>query len=318
MDTRAARPEFLVAGVAKCGTTSVHQYLAQHPGVFVPQAKESFFFVSDVYKRIPAEDPHGQTIRGRTIGRFEEYLDLFAGRGGARVAGEVATFYAYHHASAIPRIRECLGDAAILILLRNPVERAHSAYWHFRGYGLEKLSFEEALDAEDTRMRRGWYTMWYYRHAGLYAAQVKAFRGAFSRVKVCLADDLERDGAGLMRDVYGFLGADASFRPDVSLKYMVSGSPRSAALNKLVSPPEGIKRWLRPLVRRLTPEAWRHRLRSQVRMRNLAKPAMEEATRRRLCSFYASDVAELGALLNRDVSHWLAHDSAAGGKRGKG
>lgn len=298
-------PNFLVAGVAKAGTTSLYEYLVQHPDVYVPDIKESFFFTSDIYRNLPDADPHAAAIRKRTIYTFDDYLALFSNGAAAGAIGEVGTFYTYHHATTIPLIRERLGDVSILIMLRNPVDRAYSAYCHFRGYELETLSFEDALSAEAARIQDNWYTMWHYRQAGLYHDQVKAFTEAFSRVKVCFSEDFRQDAEGVMRDVYAFLGVDNSFKPDVSVNFMVSGQPRSSTLDKLVAPPAGVKRLLRPVVQRIIPEQWRHRFRSKVRMANMVKPVMHPETRAGLVEFYRDDVAKLGDMVGRDLGHWV-------------
>ncbi len=294
-------PNFLVAGAAKCGTTSLFRYLAQHPDVFVPAEKETFHFLAPLYARIPDADPHGAVIRGRTVADGAAYAALFAGAGGCRAVGEVATFYAYHHDTAIPAIRRELGDARILLVLRHPVERAYSAWNHFRGYGLEPLDFEGGLAAESRRRAEGWYSMWHYAAAGRYAGQVRAFRAAFPEVLVLLQDDLLHGAADAMRRVFAFLGVDDRFRPDVTLKYMVSGRPRRPWLGPAAA---AARRAARPLLHRVTTPEQRYRALSWVRMRGLHKPAMAPATRAALLERFTPDVDALERELERDLSAW--------------
>lgn len=301
-----AAPTFLVVGVAKAGTTSLYEYLIQHPDVFVPDVKETFYFVSDVYAMLSPNDPHAEAIRKRTIRGTDEYRRLFAGMREHSASGEVATFYAYHYRTAIPWIRRELGDIPIVMMLRNPVERAFSAYCHFRGYSLETLSFEEALKTEDRREAENWYTMWYYRKVGLYADQVQAFQNAFSRVLVCLNDDFSSDAEGLMQRIYAFIGVDDAFRPDISVRFMVSGNPRNRALHALTGSSGTFKSALTASLSRLLPEHWRHRIKNRIRMKNLVKPEMLPETRRELSDYYRSDVARLECLTGRNLLSWVS------------
>jgi len=297
-------PDFLVAGVAKSGTTSLQRYLEQHPDVFVPEIKERFHFIAPLHARIPRQDPHREKIQRRTVSSAADYPALFAPAGARRACGEVGTFYAYHHEAAIPAIRALLGDVKILLLLRNPVDRAFSAYTHFRGFGLERGTFEEGLAAEEQRRRDGWYAMWHYRAAGRYAAQVEAYRRAFSRVRVFLYDDLRDRPRDLLREVFGFLGVDDGFEPDTRTRHQVSGRPKSRALHELIGKESWARRLARPVARALLDEKQRERFVERYRMRNLARERMGAATRAALCEEFRGEVDRLEALLGRDLSAW--------------
>jgi hypothetical protein len=299
-------PDFLVAGVAKSGTTSLHRYLAQHPDVFIPEMKETFHFIAPVHAQIPPQDPHREKIQRRTVASWDEYEAQFRSSGGRRARGEVGTFYAYHHETAIPAIRSRLGDPRILLVLRHPAERAFSAYTHFRGFGLERGTFEEGLAAEERRRREGWYAMWHYRAVGFYAAQVEAFRGAFSRVRVFLHDDLRDRPRETMRDILSFLGVDETVELDLSVKHQVSGRPKSRVLHELIAQESRLRRLVRPLARALLTEEQRDRFVSRFRMRNLGREKMDPARRAQLCAEYRGDVERLERLTGRDLSAWKA------------
>ncbi len=128
------KPDFFVVGAAKSGTSSLHRHLEQHPAVFMPAVKEPHFF-SD-------ERPPVQEVKS-----LREYLALFADSPLGARAGEASTSNLYSPESA-SRIKAFQPDAGIIMVLRNPVDRAYSQYWNQVHEGVEPLSFEEALEAE--------------------------------------------------------------------------------------------------------------------------------------------------------------------------
>ena len=130
------KPNFLIVGAAKSGTTSLFHYLKQHPEVFMPDLKEPQFLVCE-------------KIKGRLhkyIDSAAEYYELFE-KSTEKCAGEASVFYLYYFEEAIKNIKKELGsDVKIIIVLREPVSRAISAYEHvLRNNPKEKLSFKEAL-----------------------------------------------------------------------------------------------------------------------------------------------------------------------------
>ena len=307
MDPRL--PNFLIVGAAKSGTTSLWQYLIQHPDVFMPDIKETFFFVSSIYQRLSPRDPQYELLRRQTVCRFEDYLANFRAARNQKAVGEASTPYLYYHAVAIPEIRKYLGEVRIIIILRNPVDRAFSAYTFDRRDGSENLPFEECLELEAKRREENWGMVHFYQDAGFYARQVRAYQEAFRDVKVCLFDDLSRDALSVVRDLYLFLGVDPSFRADVSTRHNTSGVPKSAALHRLVSRGNPLKTALRPLVRMLVPQRRRRRWMEEVSRRNLERLEMSPATRARLCDLYREDVAELSAMIGRDLSRWVVPEA---------
>lgn len=119
-------PTFLIVGAAKCGTTSLYEYLRQHPEVFMPRRKEPNFF---------AGPSHGN----RTT--EAEYRALFADATSAKAVGEASVAYLYDPGSP-RRIFEYLGpETRIVIMLRNPVDMVHALWGHMVRAGGEKLSF---------------------------------------------------------------------------------------------------------------------------------------------------------------------------------
>ena len=131
-------PNFLIVGAAKCGTSSLHNYLNQHPDIFMPsynargmKVKEPRFLVKEIIKN--------RVHNG--VWDFEEYKSLFSDVKHEKLIGESTVLYLYYYETAIKNIKHYLGnDIKIIIMLRKPVDRAFSAYLHVSRGKKENLS----------------------------------------------------------------------------------------------------------------------------------------------------------------------------------
>lgn len=290
-------PNFLVCGAAKSGTTSVYHFLRNRPEIFMPDKKEPHFLVCD-------------RVRGRIPGIVESidaYQRLFSAAGSRVLRGEASVFYLYFHQDAISNIRELLGDnTRIVIMLRNPVDRAWSAYLHCaRQNPDENLAFEAALALEDERAAAGRCSpMLLYKSVGLYSAMVRAYTEAFPHCGIFLFDDLENDPGAFSRELFEFLGlsgADASFDEHHNAGGREWQNRALGALAKKLA-----TRSLRDLSRRIAPDAYA-RLKESLAGRAMQPVApMKPETRAQLADFFRDDVRELSALIGRDLSHWTA------------
>lgn len=125
---------FLGLGAQKAGTTTLHGWLEQHPQLFLPSCKEVHYFSLNYQRGWTWYEAH-----------FHSGLDQ-----GLR-CGEITPYYLFHPA-APERIAETLPEARLIVLLRDPVERAISQYFHARRLGFEKLSLRDAIDQEQHRL----------------------------------------------------------------------------------------------------------------------------------------------------------------------
>jgi hypothetical protein len=240
------------------------------------------------------------------IDTFDDYSELFKNSGKYKARGEASVDSLYFHWNAIPRIKRYLGDPKIIIILRNPVERAYSAYSYLRRDGWETLSFAEALRVEEERKRLGYKWMWRYREAGLYSEQVRAYLENFAHVRVFLYDDLRSDPQGLIHDLFTFLEVDPDFLPGTSTRHNASGIPRSTFLNALFVKPKRLHAMARTvgglLIGRQNWIALRERVRSLV----LAKPEpIPAAIAEELREYYREDILKLERLAGLDLRKWL-------------
>lgn len=293
-------PNFFLVGASKAGTTSLYAYLAQHPDVFMCPVKEPNYFAfagQEMAFRGPEDD---RRINRNTVTDLAAYRALFEGVRGERAIGEASHWYLYHPEAA-GRIQALVPGARIVALLRDPVERAYSSFYHMRRSGREPLAdFRAAVAAEADRIAAGW--AWgRYVQRGRYHEQLVRYYERFpaAQVLVLFYEDLRADPVALTQRVYAFLGVDPAFRPDTRIHYNPSGVPRRRWLERALSP--GLGRY--PALRRLIPKAlYRAKLRLQAR--NLTRPPLSAADRQALLSLFADDVEKLEALLGVDLTHW--------------
>jgi hypothetical protein len=214
-------PNFLIVGAAKAGTTSLYEYLRQHPDIFMPQWKELSFFIGD---------PCGPLHR---VKKARYYFKVFAEAQGHKAVGEASTSYLSDEAAA-GIIRNKLGEIKIIIILRDPVAMSYSLYNHqLRKEGETCATFESALEAEENRRQSlsfrqrcyGWHANYYYYHRGLYFEQVKRYLDTFGkdRVKIILFEELAKATVEAVQDVYRFLSVDHTFVPEIRVHNPAGG-----------------------------------------------------------------------------------------------
>lgn len=304
---KAKLPNFLIVGAAKSGTTSIYHYLKQHPDIYVPENKEPRFFVASKFGEFHHSHPFYNYFCKNITFTFENYMILFDGVTKERSIGEASVQYLYLYSLAIPQIKKYLGDVNIIIILRNPVERAFSTYNHLIRDKLESLPFEKCLEIEEERIRANWLPLYFYKDMGFYHNQVKAYMENFSRVTVYLYDDLKKDSSVILRDIYEFLEVDPSFIPyNINVKYNVSGVPKIKALQSFfLKYNHPLKKLLRPLFLNTIGKEKTENLVNHFKNKNLRKQKIEPETRKYLIELYRDDILMLEKLIKRDLSSWL-------------
>ncbi|MEO8068868.1 MAG: sulfotransferase [Flavobacteriales bacterium] len=295
-----ALPQVLFVGTAKAGTTTIERALSQHPAIGLPR-KETFFF--DHEHMGGGRLPYPQQRHVHTVVSSEaEYRALYAGFAG-RTCLEVGTGYLYHNATAVPRIKQVLGDATrIGIVLRDPVERTWSSYMHFVKDLHEPLDFRAALAAEDERKAAHWDFMWHHLAMSRYADQVKAYTDAFPSTRVFFFEDLRNDQHAFLRDVCTFTGVDPTLLPVDLEAHNPSGVAKNKVLQKLITRENPLKSLVRPIARLLVPREKLKQARKYMKSRNLERgEGLPPEDRAWLKEQLHTDVKTLGNHLNLDL-----------------
>jgi len=312
-------PNFFIAGAPKAGTTSLYYYLDQHPEVYMSAIKEPNFFALEIRaenfdtqrRRNIAREARGlrkflagPMRRKRLSGivtDWDDYLRLFANADYQTALGEASVCYLWSP-TAPQRIAARIPDARILVMLRDPAERAFSQYLHGLGNGNIRWSFREHIQ-RSLRQGSGPFSVHYpFLEFGLYAEQVGRYLERFGRnVWIGFHEDFRERPLAVYRDICRFLGVAEAFSPAMDRRHLEAQPPRLAATGWLkragvweaaarVTPPG-----LRPLLRR----ALIHRP-GAVRM--------DPADRNYLVEFYHDDIRKVAKLVGRNLDGWLRKD----------
>ena len=296
-------PNFLIFGVQKAGTTSIYDYLKQHPQVFMSPRKETDFFCRDLSIPISADEPR-QTRGGRQrILTIEDYESLFARVGDEVAIGEASPNYLFTHERSVPGIQKYVPDAKLIAILRNPVERAYSDYlMHVRQVVGNRSPLAEQVkesgESSHTLLK------------GRYCEGIKHFIEVFGReqVKIFLYDELRRDSAGLMRQIYEFIGVDPSFDADTGRKQQTAQVPKNQSINQLLQTNNPLRSLAGSILRKVMPEERRQQLRSRLIAANSTGKEglpLSAEDRQLLEDYYRDDVRQLQDLIGYDLSGWL-------------
>jgi len=268
-------PTFVIIGAMKCGTTSLHYYLAQHPEVCMPQKKETDFFIAQInYGRGPAW-----------------YESLFAHP--AKACGEASPNYAktWHFPGVPERMHALLPEARLIYVVRDPVERMVSQYKHFYASGLEHRPLNAALEPAPGECDQ---TPYFF--DSCYHRNLLAFldRYPLERVLVLSAEDLQTDRETTLRRVFEFVGVDPGFQsPKFERQWHVSDNKfttRKTLLNRILS-----RKWLSALRRGVSRS-----------IRPLAPPEcqLDAGLRTRLMDRLAPEMREFRRLTGEPFSGW--------------
>lgn len=304
-------PNFLIPGAGKSGTSSLAYYLAQHPDIYITDPKEPTFFT---YAGTTPRVSGPERSLEKAVTSLEAYLALFDGAGNHKAVGEASTFYFLLHQQTIDKIRSLVPDhekIRIIIILRDPVERAFSNYVMFRASGVETLPFEEAIEASTIahRLRAGWTPSFDYVREGLYYERVKAYQDCFPLTRVYLYEDLVSDAPGLVSDMFSFLEVDPHFRPDLSRRLNVGRLPRSQVIHKFVHDYFPLRRVVKRGLELSVGRATMTRLIEWADSVNGRTERVLEETRGRLRAYYKNDIMALSRLIGRDLSGWTIDET---------
>jgi hypothetical protein len=278
-------PNFVVIGAPKAGTGSLHDYLRQHPDIYMPKKKDPRFFC--VWE--------GANRLRFPVQTLAEYAALFAEVRGETAIGESTALY-FWSPVAPARMQATIPEARLIVSLREPVQRAFSIYhMNLRTEGHNRgLSFLQALKVDPILQRTY--------HRGL-----SAWLEHFDRrqIKVLLFEDLARDTLGTVQGLFAWLGVDPGFEPDLKIANP-GGVPRARWFHRLMTNDH-----LRSFARNNLPEALVYKAKD-LRSLNLDKTRMRmtEEERAVAYAFFEEDILRTQDLLDLDLSRWLLRPAA--------
>ena len=284
-------PNLLIVGAAKSGTTSLHNYLKQHPDIFMSNHKEPHFLINNEIgvNRIP-----------KGINNLQDYSNLFSNGASQKYRGESSAMYLQFPEIAIKNIDRYLDeDVKIIIMLRNPIERAFSGYQHVKRYNLdEDLDFEDAIEISEQRYftNNNITPASRYIHIGMYNEFVRKFKTKFkTNVHIIIYKDFINNTNQELSRLFSFLGIK-DVQIDFNKQYMVGGW-----------------KWKNDLFRKIFMK--RHFLKKFIPFKRLIKAAfksfatdsvekIDDTVREKLIGIYKDDIKNLSTFLNVDLNFW--------------
>lgn len=288
--------DLMIIGTQKAGTTSLLRYLSQHPQIYVHPHREMVFFRNDeMYEK-------GYNYA------WEKYFSKWKPNK-VIVAKNVMTMYSE---IALKRIHQHNPAIILVILLRNPVERAYSAYWYARRQGWESIkSFEAALEAEKYRLKEGW-GKWYqnaYIYNSVYYPHIKKNFDIFDKncIKIYLSEWLKTDPIKICKDIYSVLQLDENFMPDTSVNYNQRALPRSDILGRVINFFFTKGKPNSAVIKNILTEEKIIGLRNFIWKLNTREgkiPQMNPHTKKWLLEYFRPYNLSLQELTGIDVSHW--------------
>lgn len=283
-------PTFIVVGSGKCGTTTLDAVLRRHPEVVMSKYKEPCFFT---------QDGSGQQAMGKPALTLEQYQRLFVQRPGAMMYGEVSPQY-FGSPIAAEKIAERLPSVKIVVVLRNPVDRAYSLFGHLRRDGFEdNHDFSQALQASNYR--------WNYLDEALYGRNLESYMKRFPQqnILVCWYEDMLGSPGKFYSDLFDFLGISSQVDTSNVEARNPSGEVDNKAVKllvRLVARP-----WLREVVRRIFSEGLieaTSRSYHRLLKRYVKKGKIPDEARRYLQAYFADDIKTLEHRTGRTLTSW--------------
>jgi hypothetical protein len=309
-----ALPDFFVAGAPKAGTTALHAALARHPELYLSPVKEPKFFLT-AHEPPPAQGGPGDARTYREhIWRRPDYEALFAAAPAGTLRGESTPFYLYRDDAQL-RIRKVIPAARLIVVLRDPIERAHSNWTHLWSAGLDPVDdFVRACAAEERRIAAGWADFWHYIQLGQYGRQLEHLYSVFPREQVLVFRyrALVAEPARLLDVVCRFLGAEPGLLTEVPRENVTAhpdptGWHRSAG--RLLRAGSAVTSRLPRHAGSSVLERLEWHLQADARPRQ----PLTWDQRKALIPSFESDIRLLESLTGEDFSDWIAPRGESGG-----
>lgn len=304
-----ARPTFLVAGAARSGTTALVEGLRNHPQVFVTSPKEPSYFALHGQPVDFAGPGDEATINRVAVTDLDAYLNLYPAGSDFVALGDGSVSTLYYAENAVPEILRVNPDMRLVVLLRDPVDRAFSSFQYLRARGFEPHEdFMAALDDEPERIRNNWHHLWHYTAMSRYADGLQILREGLGseQVGVWFYDDLASDTDRTISSVLRFLQVPEHPAETAGISRVnVSGTPRLAPLTRAIQWATTIEP-LRALVKKTTS----YGLRELIRRKSLRPTTVPAAARDRLEPLFTEDLRRVEDMLGAtDMPNWLRRQS---------
>ena len=288
--------DFFIVGAPKAGTTSLYHYLNEHPEISMSSQKEpDYFSDADLQNE-------GMYYGKNRIDTIKKYHNLFDNNSESKLKGEASVSYLFYK-NVPQKIKEYNTDSKIIIMLRDPIDRAFSHYLMDYRLGLVSDSFEDIIDQKSVHKDA---KLFYQQYIELseYANQVKRYLDVFDSREILFIEyeDLKMDVLNVVKKTYLFLGVNEEYVPDVKKRHNTYTMPRNSIIRFIYS-----FVILRNILSFFFPKNLVNSIRAAL-FNNDKKPVLLNDARNRLKRLFTNDVNSLAKMLNKDFSRWTKLD----------
>jgi hypothetical protein len=312
------KPNLFIVGQPKSGTTALHQFLGQHPEIYMSSVKEPHFFCADFH--LESDRAYGKQ-RFYDYRSESAYLQLFnkAKNKGKNVIGESSTNYLYSQVAA-EKIYNFNPDAKIIIVLREPAKFLYSLHSHYVKFTEEnEPDFMTALALEPQRKQEEALSprvtspsYLYYSQRVQYYQQVKRYCDRFKpeQIKVIIFEEFQSANEGIFREVLEFLGVEPNFTPEYTA-VNINKEVKFKTVNSLINNPVA-KSIAKNLLSQEFNDFVRDKIVEKLLWHQAPKAKMPEAIKLLLMGQYQPEVAKISELLKLDLLDQWGYDHLSG------
>lgn len=300
-------PDFLIIGAGKSGTTSLDNYLKQHPAIFMSRLKEPNFFAYDKID-LSTLDKDAIEHYHTSVTRIDDYLALFKEAQLHQLLGETSNTYLVVEGTA-KVIKDYVPNVKLIAILRQPTKRLYSRYLHLaRENELPTKNFHDVLNKN---------SIWWVRNdlvkEGFYYTNLKRYFDLFpeKNIKVLLHEDLKNNLQDTLNEVFHFLGVSETEPVDATVEYNKSGFIKNKFYDKTLGHNSVVKRLVKKalplsLYDRMKNSQWLQKKVNDLQNNNLKRPELDKDLYKQITEeIYAEEIKQLSTLINRDLSNWL-------------
>ena len=287
-------PDFMIVGSAKSGTSSLFYYLNNHDKVFIPKIKEPWFFHLHCNQNINSHN------RSNVISIEDDYFKLYENKK-EMLLGDASTIYLYDYKKVIKNIKNFYGHnyskIKILILLRNPFERAYSHYLNHLRDSIEFNTFEKCFQMSISSNIDFYKDYFSY---GMYSEQVKSYLNNFDNVKIIISEEFKKSKVEKFNSILDFLNLDRQ-KINLSINRNKTGVVRNQLIYNFI---QNENSYIKKTFKKIIPYDYGLKIKSKIINKIIYKPAVDAKIKKEIIDYFENDINNLQNIINKDLSFW--------------